>query len=137
VAAAIWCLLGCASVQAIAPKYLAGAALAFVLGFGSHLAIDAFTERGIFLWPRALSPTEWLMPYRPEDLVELDGQLFVVPSVDGAVARPWGGWRFLTFHPEGSGRGALYRAVGHLSPCTGLLLSAASLAALLAAVIIA
>ena len=116
---------------------LAGGALALAIGFGSHLAIDAFTGDGIFLWPRTLAPSDWLMPYRPESLVQLDEELFVVPSADGQIPKPWSGWRSLALRPGGSGRGSRNRAIERLGPHADQLLSAAGLAALLAAVILA
>lgn len=137
VAAAFWSLLGCAFVFAFGPVYLAGTVLAFVVGFGSHLAIDSFCEGGIFLWPRTLTPSEWLMPYRPESLVELEGRPFAVPSESGAVPQPWSGWRSLVLGPGGSDQRNRYRSIERLRPHAGPLLSAASLAALLAAVSLA
>jgi len=135
--AVLWSLFGCGFVLALAPGQLAGAALAIPLGFGSHLGIDAFTVDGIFLWPRTRMPSDWLMPYRPESLVELDKQVFVAPSADGAVPRPWSGWRGLAIRTGGNDRACQSRAVERLSPHAGLFLTAASLAALLAAVILA
>ena len=135
--AALWGLLGCCLVLALAPGQLAGTVLAILCGFGSGLALDALFGRELLLWPRTGSPADWLVPYRPESLVQLGDQLFLAPSADGAVPRPWSGWRRLALRPvaaQEKQRGALTaRLATHKDP----LLSAASLLALLAAVILA
>ena len=135
-AAGLWGLSGCAFVFALFPGHLTGTALALTVGFGAHLATDAFTAGGIFLWPRTRAPSDWLWPYRPESLVQLDDRLFLVPSGDGAVPRPWSGWRSLALRPGWSYRGNRSRAIERSRPHAGLFLSAASLAALLLAVIL-
>lgn len=136
-AAALWGLFGCGTILSLAPGLLAGTLLALSLGFGTHLALDAFAEGGIFLWPRSRRPSDWLMPYGPESLVQLEDQLFVVPSEDGAIARPWSGWRTLELLPRGRPGEKRCRAFERASPHAGLALSVASLAALLLAVVLA
>ncbi len=135
-AAALWGLPGCFLVLAFAPGSLAGAALAMLCGFGSSLALDALSVREVYLWPRTSSPADWLLPYRPESLVQLDGQLFVEPSADGAVPRPWSGWRRLGLRPVAACERKRGRLSARLATHKGPLLSAASLLALLAAVVL-
>jgi hypothetical protein len=135
-AALFWCATGLALAFALAPDQLAGAALALASGLGSGLALDALGDGEMFLWPAGGTPSEWLAPYRPGALVELEGRLFVAPSPDGVVPRPWNNWRVLEFRRERTGRGLTSPAIGRLRRHTDLLLSAASLAALLLAVVL-
>ena len=136
-AAVFWGLFGSAFVLAFAPGHLGGAILALSFGFGSHLALDAFFGCGIFLWPRTRRLSVWLMPYSPESLVQLDRRLFVVPSAAGVVPRPWSGWHSLTLRSGGNGQKDRNRPEEWIRQHMGLVLSAASLAALLAAVVMA
>jgi len=136
-AAALWGLLVCSVVLAFAPGHLAGTVLAILCGFGSSLALDALFGRELFLWPRTGSPADWLLPYRPESLVQLRGQLFLAPSPDGAVPRPWSGWRLLARRPVAAKEKHRGTLTARIATRKGPLLSAASLAALLAAVILA
>jgi hypothetical protein len=136
VAAIFWGIIGLAMTFALAPGCLAGAALALVCGLGSGLALDALGDGELFLWPSTGAPPEWLGPYSPVRLVTLDGQLFVVPSADGIVPRPWSEWRVLALRRQAAGPGGRSRAIGRLRPHLDLLLSAGSLAALLLAVVL-
>ena len=135
-AAAAWTLLGGALALGFLPEALPGAVLALSCGFGTGLLLDALSDRELYLWPLARSSADWLRPYRPEDLVQLEEELFVLPACDGSVPRPWGGWRNLAFRPRPAVRKRHGRAVETALRHGDLLLSMGSLAALLLAVIL-
>ncbi|MEM2977091.1 MAG: hypothetical protein QXW06_05500 [Thermoplasmata archaeon] len=117
-AAATWSLVICTVASAISPGSIREAAIASLSAFSSHLAADAFTAEGIFLWPRALSPESWLAPYPPESVLEHGGRRFLMPTAAGALPTPWCGWRALSLS-----------RLGDRSPALNAALSASGLAA--------
>jgi hypothetical protein len=135
-AAAFWTFLGGALALGFRPEALPGTALAFACGFGTCLLLDALSDRELYLWPPGRSPAGWLMPHRPQDLVQLDEELFVLPACDGSVPRPWGGWRIAAFRGRAAVRKRQSRAVETALRHGDLLLSMGSLSALLLAVVL-
>lgn len=121
-AAATWSLVICAVASAISPGSIREAAIASLSAFSSHLAADAFTAEGIFLWPRGLAPASWLAPYPPGSVLVHGGRRFLMPAGPGELP-PWCGWRTLSLSRLGDG-----------SPVLNAALSASGLAAMAVAV---
>jgi len=96
-AAAAWSFLLCALAAGLSPDSLQGAALASISAFSSHLALDALTAEGVFLWPEGIALEDWLQPYPPGALIEHRGRHYLILDGSGGLgAEPWSGWRRLS-----------------------------------------
>ena len=97
-AAAFWVYISAAAAALFLPAWTATAALASISAFCTHLALDALTKEGIFLWPACLSVQEWFQPLPRELLLDRGGRYFLSSDekdhqalADGILA--WPGWR--------------------------------------------
>ncbi len=135
-AASLWGLTAWVAVSALSPGNLAGTGLAMLCGFGATLALDAVSDGELYLWPRTSSPAEWLFAYRPESLVELEGEPFVVPCGCGAIPQPWAGWRLAVLRSGMTGEKSRRSIFGWMVRRLDMLISAAGLVVLLLAVIL-
>jgi hypothetical protein len=100
-----------AATAIASPSGAAEMALAVSVAFGSHLALDACTKGGIFMFPRSWHFPEWLemLPAKP---LRLGGAEYVIVDEKGFVelqegSLSWKGWRRAAFsktHEDGSGK---------------------------------
>jgi len=95
-AAIFWCGLACALAAILAPAWLAGTALAAATAFATHLALDAFTAGGVFLWPRSCGEHAKPAPFGGRSFF-LDGAEYALPpdgreGLPAVAAGAWPSW---------------------------------------------
>jgi hypothetical protein len=98
--AALWVYSAGAVAAFASPEALPGTVLSAGCAFISHLALDALTPEGIFLWPYGRRPAEWLRPLPDSAVFWHGGHAFVAQNegewqglLDGESA--WPAWRRL------------------------------------------
>jgi len=98
--AALWVYSAGAVAALASPEVLPGTVLAATCAFTSHLALDALTPEGIFLWPFGRRPGDWLRPLPEAELFCFRGRTYLTSNeggwqrlLDGEMA--WPAWRRL------------------------------------------